>query len=166
MIFWRVYKPNFNLKIGGKQLPKIKKMYDVRYIITDVVSIPVYRAYSKGETYRAAVKDGWGTVYYDGNYLVCDDDCSADLYTKEGGYFSIYPYEIIDPKSIPKQSECESIVIGDSCGFTIWAKDMENIHIFVTYSETGKIDTYRIDRDQRLYDGEFEISFYDLSDSQ
>ena len=40
----------------------MKKQNEVRYIVTDVVSIPVFRLVSKTEAYRQAVKPGWGTV--------------------------------------------------------------------------------------------------------
>lgn len=45
----------------------MKKKWEVRYFVTAVASIPVYKAYSKTETYRQAAKDGWGTVYRDEN---------------------------------------------------------------------------------------------------
>ena len=32
------------------------------------------------------------------NALVCDEDNSASLYTKNGGYFGIFPYEEINVK--------------------------------------------------------------------
>ena len=71
----------------------MKKKWEVRYIVTAVAGIPVYKAYSKMETYRQAAKDGWGTGYRDeNNALVCDEDCSTSLYTKNGGYFGIFPY--------------------------------------------------------------------------
>ena len=83
----------------------MKKKWEVRYFVTAVASIPVYKAYSKTETYRQAAKDGWGTVYRDeNNALVCDEDCSASLYTKNGGYFGIFPYEEINTKEMPKQA--------------------------------------------------------------
>ena len=40
----------------------MKKQNEVRYIVTDVVSIPVFRLARKTEAYRQAVKPGWGTV--------------------------------------------------------------------------------------------------------
>ena len=65
----------------------MKKKWEVRYLVTAVASIPVYKAYGKTETYRQAAKDGWGTVYRDeNNALVCDEDCSASLYTKNGDF--------------------------------------------------------------------------------
>ena len=58
----------------------MKKKWEVRYFVTAVASVPMYKAYSKTETYRQAAKDGWGTVYRDeNNVLVCDEDCAADL---------------------------------------------------------------------------------------
>ena len=116
----------------------MKKKWEVRYFVTAVASVPVYKAYSKTETYRQATKDGWGTVYRDeNNALVCDEDCAADLYTKNGGYFGIRAYEEINTKEMPKQAECAAIIISDSCGFTFWAEDFNQIHIFVTYDENA-----------------------------
>lgn len=142
----------------------MKKKWEVRYLVTAVASIPVYKAYGKTETYRQAAKDGWGTVCRDeNNALVCDEDCSASLYTKNGGYFGIFPYEEINAKEMPKQAECAAIIVSDSCGFTFWAEDFSRIHIFVTYDENGLIDTYRVEYDDtQAYDGEVEISFDDL----
>ena len=158
----------------------MKQKWEVRYFVTDVASVPVYKAYSKTETYRQAAKPGWGTVEWysaaDGyknpvnrdrndktQQLCCDEDCSASLYTKNGGYFGIFPYEEIDVKEMPKQAECAAIIISDSCGFTFWAEDFSRIHIFVTYDANGLIDTYRVEYDDTtVYDGEVEISFDDL----
>ena len=142
----------------------MKKKYEVRHIVTAVASIPVYKAYSKTETYRQAAKDGWGTVYRDeNNAMVCDEDCSASLYTKNGGYFGIFPYEEINTKEMPKQAACAAIIVNDSCGFTFWAEDFNQIHIFVTYDENGLVDTYRVEYgDSPIYDGEMEIRFEDL----
>ena len=139
----------------------MKKKWEVRYLVTAVASIPVYKAYGKTETYRQAAKDGWGTVYRDeNNALVCDEDCSASLYTKNGDYFGIFPYEEINTKEMPKQAECAAIIASDSCGFTVWAEDFSRIHIFVTRDENGLIDTYRVEYDDtQAYDGEVEISF-------
>lgn len=82
----------------------MKKKWEVRYFVTAVASVPVYKAYSKTETYRQAAKDGWGTVYRDeNNALVCDEDCAADLYTKNGGYFGIRSCDEIITKEMPKQ---------------------------------------------------------------
>lgn len=142
----------------------MKKKWEVRYFVTAVASIPVYKAYSKTETYRQAAKDGWGTVYRDeNNALVCDEDCSASLYTKNGGYFGIFSYEEINTKEMPKQAACAAIIVSDSCGFTFWAEDFNQIHIFVTYDESGLVDTYRVEYgDSPIYDGEMEIRFEDL----
>ena len=142
----------------------MKKKYEVRHIVTAVASIPVYKINSKMETYRQAAKDGWGTVYRDeNNAMVCDEDCSASLYTKNGGYFGIFPYEEINTKEMPKQAACAAIIVSDSCGFTFWAEDFNQIHIFVTYDENGLVDTYRVEYgDSPIYDGEMEIRFEDL----
>ena len=142
----------------------MKKKWEVRYFVTAVASVPVYKAYSKTETYRQATKDGWGTVYRDeNNALVCDEDCAADLYTKNGGYFGIRSCDEIITKEMPKQAECAAIIVSDSCGFTFWAEDFSQIHIFATYDENGLIDTYRVEYgDTPVYDGEVEISFDDL----
>ena len=142
----------------------MKKKWEERYFVTAVVSVPIYKAYSKTETYRKAAKDGWGTVSRDeNNALVCDEDCAADLYTKNGGYFGIRSCDEIITKEMPKQAECAAIIVSDSCGFTFWAEDFSQIHIFVTYDENGLIDTYRVEYgDSPVYDGEVEISFDDL----
>ncbi len=108
----------------------MKKKWEVRYFVTAVASVPVCKAYSKTETYRQAAKDGWGTVYRDeNNVLVCDEDCAADLYTKNGGYFGIRAYEEIATKEMPKQAECAAIIVSDSCGFTFWAEQEQSILI-------------------------------------
>lgn len=142
----------------------MKKKLEERYIVTAVASVPVYKTYGKTEAYRAATKDGWGTVYRDEtNTLICDEDCSANLYTKDGGYFGIFPYEEINTKEMPKQPECAAIITSDSCGFSFWAEDFSQIHIFVTYDVNGLIDGYRIEYgDTTIFDGEVEISFEDL----
>ena len=143
----------------------MKKKWEVRYFVTAVASVPVYKAYSKTETYRQAAKDGWGTVCRDeDNALVCDEDCSASLYTKNGGYFGIFPYEEINTKEMPKQAACAAIIVSDSCGFTFWAEDFNQIHIFVTYDVNGLIDSYRVEygEDAQPCDGETEIRFEDL----
>lgn len=143
----------------------MKKKYEVRHIVTAVASIPVYKINGKTEAYKLAAKDGWGTVCRDEkNNLFCDEDCSASLYTKNGGYFEIFPYEEINTKEMPKQAECAAIIVSDSCGFTFWAEDFNQIHIFVTYEESGLVDTFRVEygEDVQPYDGETEISFEDL----
>lgn len=64
---------------------------------------------------------------------------------------------------MPKQAACAAIIVSDSCGFTFWAEDFNQIHIFVTYDENGLVDTYRVEYDDSLiYEGETEISFEDL----
>ena len=158
----------------------MKKKWEVRYFVTAVASVPVYKAYSKTETYKQAAKPGWGTVEWysaaDGyknpvdrdrsdktQQLCCGEDCSASLYTKNGGYFGIFPYEEINVSEMPKQAECAAIIVSDSCGFTVWAEDFSKVHIFVSYDENGLIDNYRVEYDDAtIYDGEVEISFDDL----
>ena len=106
----------------------------MRYFVTAVASVRVYKGYGKTEAYRQATKDGWGAVYRDeNNSLVCDEDCSASLYTKNGGYFGIFPYEEINTKEMPKQAACAAIITSDSCGLSFWAEDFNQIHIFVVY---------------------------------
>ena len=142
----------------------MKKQWEVRYFVTEVASVPLYKCNSKTETYKQAAKPGWGTVeWYSAadNYknpvtrdrsdktqqLCCDEDCCADLYTKNGGYFGIHAYEEIDTKEMPKQAECAAIITSDSCGISFWAEDFSKIHIFVTYDENGLIDSYRVEYD-------------------
>ena len=146
----------------------MKKKWEVRYFVTAVASVPVYKAYSKTETYRQAAKDGWGTVYRDeNNALVCDEDCAADLYTKNGGYFGIRAYEEIATKEMPKQAECAAIIVSDSCGFTGWEEDFGKVHSFVSRDENGLIDTYRVEYGESpICDGEVEISFEDLCQNE
>jgi hypothetical protein len=159
---------------------KRKACYEIRYIVTDVVSVPVSRLFKKSEAYRAAVGPGWGTVdWYSAanNYkapvnrdkddktqvLFCDDDSSAVLYPRSGKEFSIFLDEAMLPKDFPKQSEVDAIITSDSCGFSFWQKDEGDINIFVTYDENGLIDTYRLDNwNGKPYDGETEILFSDL----
>lgn len=152
------------------------KKNEVRYIVTDVVSIPVYKLASKTEAYRQATAPGMGTVewYSAANgytfpvnrdrsdktqQLSCDEDSHADLYTKNGGYFGIYPYDEINVKEMPKQAEVETIIHADSCGYDFYGP----VKIFVTYDENGLIDTYRIEgKDEQPCEGETEIQFEDL----
>lgn len=152
------------------------KKNEVRYIITDAVSIPVYKLASKTEAYKQATAPGMGTVewYSAANgytfpvnrdrsdktqQLSCDEDSHADLYTKNGGYFGIYPYDEINVKEMPKQAEVETIIHADSCGYDFYGP----VKIFVTYDENGLIDTYRIEgKDEQPCEGETEIQFEDL----
>ena len=158
----------------------MKKKDETRYFVTSVASVPVYKVASKTEMYRMATKPGWGAVEWysaaDGyknpvtrdrkdktQQLCCDEDTSASLYLKNGGYFGIFPYEEINVKEMPKQAEVAAIIYSDSCGFTVWAEDFNQIHFFVTYDANGLIDSYRIEYgDGPIYDGEVEISFEDL----
>lgn len=148
--------------------------------VTAVVSIPVFKIYGKTEAYRQAAKPGWGTVEWysaadDYKYpvtrdrsdktqiLVCDEDCSANLYTKDGKCFGIFPHDEIDIREMPKQAECAAIIMSDSCGLSFWAEDFSQIRITVTYDTHGLIDTYRLEYGNTpIYDGEVEISFDDL----
>ena len=159
----------------------MKKKDETRYFVTAVASVPVYKFASKTEMYRMATKPGWGAVEWysaaDGyknpvardrsdktQQLCCDEDTSASLYTKNGGYFGIFPYEEINVKEMPKQAACAAIIYSDSCGYSIWAEDFNQIHIFVTYDANGLIDSYRLEygEDAQPYDGETEIRFEDL----
>ena len=159
----------------------MKKKDETRYFVTAVASVPVYKSASKTEMYRMATKPGWGAVeWYSAaddyknpvardrsdktQQLCCDEDTSASLYTKNGGYFGIFPYEEINVKEMPKQAACAAIIYSDSCGYSIWAEDFNQIHIFVTYDVNGLIDSYRVEygEDAQPCDGETEIRFEDL----
>ena len=64
-------------------------------------------------------------------------------------------------KDAPTQAETETIIYGDSDGFSFWTKG--KIKIFVTYTEDGVIDTYRIENENGTHEAwETEISFEDL----
>ncbi len=157
----------------------MKKQNEVRYIVTAVASIPVIKLNSKTEAYKQATKPGWGTVeWYSAadNYtnpvdrdrsdktqqLTCDEDSSADLYTKDGRYFGIYPYDEINVAEMPKQAACAAIIHSDADGFDFWTED-GTIKIFVTYDENGLVDTYRLGYgDEQPEEGETAISFEDL----
>jgi hypothetical protein len=143
------------------------KANELRYFVTDVVSIPVYRIAKKSEAYRTATGAGWGIVDWrcevPDQAMYCDEDSSAVLYPKYGREYCIFPGEEINPKDLPKQAETGAIIIGDSCGYSFWAKETGDVKIFVTYDENGLIDTYRLDNwNGKPYDGEIEISFFDL----
>lgn len=157
----------------------MKKRYEVRHIITDVVSVPVIKMSGKTEAYRQATQPGWGAVdWYSAadNYenpvprdrsdktqqLCCDEDNHADLYTKNGRCFEIYPYDEINVKEMPKQVEVSAIICGDSDGYSFWAQDGA-IKIFVTYDENGLIETYRLGYgDEQPWEGETVLSYEDL----
>lgn len=161
----------------------MKKQNEVRYIITAVASIPVIKLNSKTEAYKQATKPGWGTVeWYSAadNYtnpvdrdrsdktqqLACDEDSSADLYTKDGRYFGIYPYDEINVKEMPKQAETAAIIHGDSDGWDFWTED-GTIKIFVTYDENGLVDTCRLGYgDEQPEAGETVLSFEDLYEAE
>lgn len=149
-----------------------------RYIVTDVVSVPVLRLASKKEAYKLATKPGWGVVDWfsatnnfqapvcrDRNdkmqVLYCDDDCSATLYPKNGPAFVISPYEPINLKDAPTRAQTHTIIISDSCGYTFWTQN--GIKIFVTYDDYGLIYTYRLAALNEGPDtGEKEIKFMNL----
>jgi hypothetical protein len=153
---------------------------ETRYIVTDIVSIPVIRNAKKGDAYRMATGPGWGIVdWYSetNNYscpvnrdkddksqaLYCNDDSSTVLYPKSGCEFVIAPDEEVNLKDVPKQSEVNAIIISDSCGYSFWAKETGDVKIFVTYDGNGLIDTYRLDNwNGKPYDGEIEILFCNL----
>lgn len=142
---------------------------ELRYLITDIVAIPVIRIAKKSDAYKQATKDGWGTVYtpYENGEpteLICDEDSSAVLINKYGKQCCIFPYEKLNPKEWYKQIECQAIIQSDSYGFAYWEKEEGSIKIYVIYDENGFIDTYRLtDWTDKPYDGEVEISFKELS---
>lgn len=142
----------------------MKKKYETRYFVTDVASIPVVRVYGKTEMYRQAAKDGWGVVYRDEtDTLICDEDSSANFYTKNGGYYGLSGNDEVNTKELPKQPECAAIIVSDSDGFSIWAEDFSQIHFFVIYDTNGLVDSYRVEYgDSPIYDGEVEIAFENL----
>lgn len=157
---------------------------EIRYIVTDVVSIPVCRMAKKGEAYRYATGAGWGVVeWYSpiNNYaapvnrdksdktqvMYCDEDTSATLYPKYGREYVISPYEEINLKDAPKQPETEVIIVSGPCGYDFWENEKGDVKIFVTYDENGLIDTYRLDNwTGKPYDGETEITFDDLQSTE
>ena len=64
---------------------------------------------------------------------------------------------------MPKQAEVAAIIYSDSCGYSIWTEDFNQIHIFVSYDANGLIDNYRVEYgDSPIYDGEIEVAFEDL----
>ena len=152
----------------------------IRYFITDVVSIPIYRIAQKSEAYKMATKAGWGVVEWysaKNNYqmpvnhdrsdktqeLICIGDVSAVLYPKYGQPYFMYEGDEFIAKKAPTQAETNAIIINTCSGYNIWAKDIADIKIFVTYDENGLIDDYRLEyRDEKPYSGEIEITFDDL----
>ena len=151
---------------------------EIRYIVTDVVSIPVIRIASKCEAYKMVTKPGWGLVEWysaaDGyknpvthdrsdktQMMACDEDCSAVLYPKYGSEFCIFPYEEINMQDAPKQAATEAIIYSESDGYSFWAKG--EIKIFVSYDKNGLIDSYRLGYgNDTPEEWETEISFDDL----
>jgi len=156
---------------------------DIRYIVTEGVSIGVVRMASKGEAYRTATKPSWGCVEWysakDGYQepvdrdrsdktqvlRCCDEDKSIVLFSKDGAEFCISTLEDVNVKEMPKQAETETIIISDSWGYTYWSK--EDVKIFVTYDENGLIDYFRLDsKNGEPYDGETEIKYEDLQSEE
>ena len=137
---------------------------EIRYIVTEAVSIPVYRIKGKGEAYRMATKDGWGYVCDFNGELICNEDSSVVLYPKYGQEYCMVGGDTFIAKEAPKQAETRAIITSGSHGYDIWAKDIADIKIFVTYDENGLIDTYRFEgwNCKQLYDGEIEITYDDL----
>lgn len=162
---------------------------ETRYIVTDVVSVPVCRIGGKGEAYRYATGAGWGVVDWYGEVtekdcigktvtrmvpvnrdrsdktqkMFCDEDTSAVLYPKYGVEFVISSLEEINLKEAPKQAATDAIVISTCAGFDFWENERGAVKIFVTYDENGLIDTYRLDSwNGKPEDGETEIAFEDL----
>lgn len=77
----------------------MKEKWEVYYFVTAVASVLVYKAYGKTEAYRPATQDDYEMVYRDeNNALICDEDCSANLHTKNSDYFRIFTYEKINTK--------------------------------------------------------------------
>ena len=118
--------------------PARKRTDETRYIVTDVVSIPVTRVVKKGTAYRDTTKPGWGVVEWfspaDGykNPVFRDrsdktqvmygmDDTSAVMYGKDGSEFMISDSEEINLKDAPAQADTAAIIVSDSCGFWFWA---------------------------------------------
>ena len=67
-----------------------------RYIVTDVVSIPVCRMRSKGEAYRYATKAGWGVVEWYGEVT------KTDLFG--------HPYTITQPVNRDKSDKTQVLL--------------------------------------------------------
>jgi len=149
----------------------MKRINELRYFVTDVVSVPVIRMFRKGEAYRQATGDGWGTVnskIVDGKeVLYCDEDSYAVLYPMSGREFCISSGEEINLKDAPKQAEVDAIITSDSCGFAFWQKDEGDVKFFVTYDENGLIESYRLGNwSDKPYDEEKEITFNDLQSEE
>lgn len=151
---------------------------ETRYIVTSVTSVPVTRYMSKCVAYREITKPGWGLVEWysasDGyknpvsrdrsdktQRMYCEENSYGVLYAENGNEFSIYPYEEINLKNAPRQAETVTMICSGSGGFSFWTKS--RIKIFVTYSEMGLIETYRLEGESGIPEaGETEISFEDL----
>ncbi|MCL1877315.1 MAG: hypothetical protein FWF80_00490, partial [Defluviitaleaceae bacterium] len=158
----------------------MKKRSITRYIVTDIVSIPVTKVGSKTEAYRIVTGAGWGVVeWYSANndykmpvnrdktdktqVMICDEDTSASLYTKAGREFYIAPGDEVNLKNAPRQADTAAMLISGSYGYNFWAIDDSHIKIFVTYTEKGLIDECRLDSWLgKPCEGETEITFSDL----
>lgn len=142
----------------------MKITFECRYLVTDIVAIPLLHLFKKSDAYKQATKPGWGVIDTDeNNELYCDEDSSMTLTDKWGRQSGAYPYDEINNKEWPTQAECKVIVQSDSCGFSFWAEEDSDIQIFITYDDNGYIDTYRLaDWTEKAYDGETKITFKDL----
>jgi hypothetical protein len=142
----------------------MKVTSETRYIVTDIVAIPIIHLSKKSDAYKQATKAGCGVVDTDeNNELFCDEDSSMTLIDKWGHESGAYPYEKINAKEWPKQSDCKVIIQSDSCGYSYWAEEDDDIQIFVTYDENGFINTYRLGAwYEKPEDKEKVIKFEDL----
>lgn len=144
------------------------KKSECRYLVTDIVAIPILRIYKKSEAYRQATKEGWGVVDTDKDgSLFCDEDSSATLINQYGKQFCIFPYNELNRKDFFNQAECDVIIQSDSCGFSFWEKENGLVKILVTYDENGYIDNYRLTdwTDTIIYDDEQLIDFESLPET-
>ena len=143
----------------------MRKDNEIRYIVTDVVSIPIMRLVRKSDAYQHATKTGWGIVDVDKNGdLYCDDDSTAVLINGYGEERGIYPYEKLDRRGWFKQSECDVILLSDSCGCCFWEKEKGLVKIYITKDDDDIINGYRLAFwTEKTYDDEIEVNFEDLS---
>ena len=143
---------------------KIKN--ETRYLVTDIVAIPITKNYLKSDIYREATGDGWGTVYTtnSSDELICSNDNSATLINAYGKQYCICPYEELNPKEWFKQAECKAIITTNDCGDSFYEAENGLIKIYVSYDENGFIDTWRLAdwTETAIYDNEIQINFEDL----